>query len=119
MSAIPSACQPSKKSGSISTQRRYFSTASSSSPIARSPLASSNILSRVCSIDIFERGQHDRLYTSAFGKLHISRALPGAQPLVEHNLLFAFQVLPVKRYLALLIFCQLGQFAFFQQNNQA
>src|SRR5207249_12216530 len=46
----PSACQPSKKFGSRSTQRWYFATALSSSPIARSPLASSKISSRVDSL---------------------------------------------------------------------
>src|SRR5436190_12833733 len=39
---MPRACQPSKKAGSSSVQRRYFSTATSSSPSARSPFASSN-----------------------------------------------------------------------------
>src|SRR5271165_1373577 len=41
MSAIPSACQPSKNSGTCSTHWRYFSIAAGNSPIARSPLASS------------------------------------------------------------------------------
>src|SRR5262249_40197786 len=48
MSAIPSACQPSKKPESSCTQRRYFSTALPRSPIATSPLASSKICSSVC-----------------------------------------------------------------------
>ena len=48
LSAIPSACQPSKKFESSPTQRRYFSTAASSSPMARSPFASSKISSIVC-----------------------------------------------------------------------
>src|SRR4029077_5265809 len=47
ISAIPSACQPSKKSGSSSTHRRYFSTALAKSPTATSPLASSKISSGV------------------------------------------------------------------------
>src|SRR5260221_8377221 len=42
ISAMPRACQPSKKSGASCVQRRYFSTAVSRSPRARSPLASSN-----------------------------------------------------------------------------
>src|SRR4051794_11473420 len=52
ISAIPNACQPSKNWESISVQRRYFSTALSSSPIARSPLASSKMSSRdsMCSV---------------------------------------------------------------------
>src|SRR5690348_16899026 len=100
MSAIPSACQPSKKSGSISAHRRYFSTADSSSPIARSPLASSKISSRVGSIFILEYG---RLYTLALDKLHVGRALPVPQPLIEHNLLFAFQIFLVERHLTLFV----------------
>ena len=47
MRAIPKACHPSKNRGSISMQRRYFSTAASSSPTATSPLASSKRLKRV------------------------------------------------------------------------
>src|SRR5215471_5386644 len=44
---MPSACQPSKNSGPISTQHRYFLTALSKSPMARSPFASSKISSSV------------------------------------------------------------------------
>src|ERR1043166_3920959 len=47
ISAMPRACQPSKNWASSSTQWRYFSTALSSSPTARSPFASSKISSRV------------------------------------------------------------------------
>src|SRR5688500_16138437 len=71
---MPSACQPSKKSGASSVQRRYFSTADSSSPSARSPFASSNS----SSTSGFMRGRLD------LAGLDIRRLMPGAQPLLEN-----------------------------------
>src|SRR5213076_1974365 len=76
ISAIPRACQPSKNCGSRSTQRRYFSTALSKSPTARSPFASSKMSSRVST----------RSLTS--GKLHSGFALPVMQPFEKDNLPF-------------------------------
>src|SRR3954467_11127523 len=84
---MPSACQPSKKPGSSSTQRRYFSTALSSSPMARSPFASSNSSSPA-----------DMKRTRGLGLrwdvclLQSGRAPPLLQPLVEHHHPFALEI---------------------------
>src|SRR4051794_39132797 len=88
MSAMPRACHPSKNSGSSSTQRRYFSTALSSSPMARSPFASSNISSRalmpVVPTLAFRRRRSE---------LEARRAPALSEPLVEHDHPFALQVI--------------------------
>src|ERR1700720_3077485 len=58
---MPSACHPSKKAGSCSTHRRYFSIAAGSSPMARSPFASSKSSSISDGISSIPTSQADGL----------------------------------------------------------
>src|ERR1700686_5222351 len=61
ISVMPSACHPSKKAGSCSTYRGYFSVAASSSAMARSPFASSKSSSISDGISSIPTSQADGL----------------------------------------------------------
>src|SRR5262245_8855976 len=82
MSAMPSACQPSKKSGAASTQRRYFSTAASSSPTAMSPLASSNNASISGGSSLIPRGASALVLA---GERQAGIFLRGREPVAEKH----------------------------------
>src|ERR1700730_1490135 len=111
MSAIPSACQPSKNSGSTSTQRRYFSTALSSSPMARSPLASSKISSRVST--------RPKKRASALGPQETGFALAFAEPIVKNKVAFVVQNTLLEGSLVRLILSFVGRFAFLKHNDES
>src|SRR5256885_8351566 len=88
MRAMPSACQPSKNAGSSSTQRRYFSTAASNSPMARSPFASSKSSS---SGDMRQLPSGLGLRGQVF--LKSSCAAPFVEPFVEDDHAFALEII--------------------------
>src|SRR3989442_3385004 len=121
ISAIPSACQPSKKFASTSTQRWYFATALSSSPIARSPFASSKISSRVCSIwkGVESRPTRPPLQLTFGRGRQTGVALAIAQPFHKHVFARGFKVTLLERRLGFLIFRGIGRLAFFHQHNQS
>src|SRR5207249_5285295 len=119
ISAMPSACQPSKKSGAISTQRRYFATALSRSPTAMSPLASSKISSADCSIKISRAHTGAATAPLAFAKLKAGCLLPVAQPFVKNNALLVIDKPFLKRCLLLAGICVSGWLALFQNTNKS
>src|SRR5262245_60518479 len=120
ISAIPSACQPSKKFESICTHWRYFSTALSRSPTATSPLASSKISSgvaihhfRTTTITVTRKCPTAPLILNtscpwwtlcehlAFLEFQAGCLLPVAQPFHKNNALFVLKHLLLKRCLFL------------------
>src|ERR1700730_3745479 len=108
---MPSACQPSKKSGSSSTQRRYFSTALSSSPIARSPFASSKSSSSV-GIAACARSLAGRRLLEA------GRLAPVLQPFKENDHAFLLKILRFEQASALLVGGRLDWLPSFPQRSQ-
>src|SRR5205085_12459119 len=111
------ACQPSKKFGSTSTQRRYFSTALSSSPTARSPFASSKMSSRVGISAIgVQRGSALRF---RFGHLNARVALPITKPFVENDRAIPRRDIFFKLGSGFLILRGIGRVAFLHQNDES
>src|ERR1043166_2147616 len=106
---MPSACQPSKKSAAMSTERRYFATALSRSPMAMSPLASSKISSGVCILSVSgaDQGAPSASWRArfladlAFSRFKASRLLPVVQPFVENDALLVMEKPFLKRCLLL------------------
>src|SRR5439155_11598797 len=120
ISAMPSACQPSKKSGAISTLCRYFAAALSKSPTARSPLASSKISSGDCSIEfvVFARKPFGAVNSLAFARLQASRLLAVVQPFVKNDALLVIEKSFFKRCLLLGSICICRWLPLFQNCNE-
>src|SRR6516164_10421726 len=133
MRAIARACHPSKKVGAILTHCRYLAIASGSSPIARSPLASSK--SSSTSGGIFsKRFLFDQLslpWNTILSRASLACRTPvqerwspcflqsGFQPFTNNDRLIPAILLSVFRFFVFLVFCLVDRPFLYQVDDQA